>query len=232
MVYVPNWFSVDLKTGVSPGSNPWWASVINTASRNRSSLLGFHWTDAHHHVGRERLLRCLGVRQGCWVFKFRWIRPKAYENTRLAVFLTHRCSLYAPPPPIVNLGGLLLQALLEFWPRTRINPMDEEENEVNHGEEVVLNQQAAAAASLLLPVSQWQVCSVSPWECVLASTVNGEQENRVQKGNGYFQVPPHTPVIFGEAGGRTLFRYSWRASSVIKVEFTSWKGSYWPADSF
>lgn len=41
---------------------------------------------------------------------------------------------------------------------------------------------------------------------VLVSSVNGEQENRVQKGNGYFQVPPHTPVIFGEAGGRTLFR--------------------------
>lgn len=39
-----------------------------------------------------------------------------------------------------------------------------------------------------------------------ASVVNGEQENRLQKGNGYFQVPPHTPVIFGEAGGRTLFR--------------------------
>lgn len=41
---------------------------------------------------------------------------------------------------------------------------------------------------------------------VLVPSVNGEQENRVQKGNGYFQVPPHTPVIFGEAGGRTLFR--------------------------
>lgn len=40
------------------------------------------------------------------------------------------------------------------------------------------------------------------------AVVNGEQENRIQKGNGYFQVPPHTPVIFGEAGGRTLFRYS------------------------
>uniref|UniRef100_A0A8C6LWZ3 WD repeat-containing protein 48 n=1 Tax=Nothobranchius furzeri TaxID=105023 RepID=A0A8C6LWZ3_NOTFU len=76
--------------------------------------------------------------------------------------------------PKLNLGGLLLQALLEFWPRTRINPMDEEENEVNH--------------------------------------VNGEQENRVQKGNGYFQVPPHTPVIFGEAGGRTLFRLLCRDS--------------------
>lgn len=111
----------------------------------------------------------------------------------------------------VNLGGLLLQALLEFWPRTRINPMDEEENEVNHGEDGVLNPQASAAAGprwLLLPVSQRQLCSALPWDCVLASAVNGEQENRVQKGNGYFQVPPHTPVIFGEAGGRTLFRYS------------------------
>lgn len=37
----------------------------------------------------------------------------------------------------MNLGGLLLQALLEFWPRTRINPMDEEENEVNHGKETL-----------------------------------------------------------------------------------------------
>lgn len=39
---------------------------------------------------------------------------------------------------IVNLGGLLLQALLEFWPRTHINPMDEEENEVNHGKQALL----------------------------------------------------------------------------------------------
>uniref|UniRef100_A0A452DZ82 WD repeat-containing protein 48 n=1 Tax=Capra hircus TaxID=9925 RepID=A0A452DZ82_CAPHI len=76
--------------------------------------------------------------------------------------------------PKLNLGGLLLQALLEYWPRTHVNPIDEEENEVNH--------------------------------------VNGEQENRVQKGNGYFQVPPHTPVIFGEAGGRTLFRLLCRDS--------------------
>lgn len=33
----------------------------------------------------------------------------------------------------VNLGGLLLQALLEFWPRTHINPVEEEEIELNHG---------------------------------------------------------------------------------------------------
>ncbi len=33
----------------------------------------------------------------------------------------------------VNLGGLLLQALLEFWPRTHTNPVEEEESEHNHG---------------------------------------------------------------------------------------------------
>uniref|UniRef100_A0A6Q2X2T9 WD repeat-containing protein 48 n=1 Tax=Esox lucius TaxID=8010 RepID=A0A6Q2X2T9_ESOLU len=75
--------------------------------------------------------------------------------------------------PKLNLGGLLLQALLECWPRTHINPMDED-TEMNH--------------------------------------VNGEHESRIQKGNGYFQVPPHTPVIFGEAGGRTLFRLLCRDS--------------------
>lgn len=98
---------------------------------------------------------------------------------------------------VVNLGGLLLQALLEFWPRTRINPMDEEENEVNHGKSVassaVGDEQAAQVRDL-------------PRPSVALLTVNGEPENRVQRGNGYFQVPPHTPVIFGEAGGRTLFR--------------------------
>ncbi|KAF4024149.1 hypothetical protein G4228_016070 [Cervus hanglu yarkandensis] len=47
--------------------------------------------------------------------------------------------------------------------------------------------------------------------------LNGEQENRVQKGNGYFQVPPHTPVIFGEAGGRTLFRDRLSASDMLQV---------------
>lgn len=113
---------------------------------------------------------------------------------------------------VVNLGGLLLQALLEFWPRTRINPMDEEENEVNHGKSVASSVSPSTADAAVFP----HCC---PWwagapgegassDLVTLSvlTVNGEPENRVQRGNGYFQVPPHTPVIFGEAGGRTLFR--------------------------
>lgn len=109
----------------------------------------------------------------------------------------------------MNLGGLLLQALLEFWPRTRINPMDEEENEVNHGKSVAssVSHRTAPAAAFPTAVRDQQVSLASSGNVtVFVLAVNGEPENRVQRGNGYFQVPPHTPVIFGEAGGRTLFR--------------------------
>ncbi|XP_077078434.1 WD repeat-containing protein 48 isoform X2 [Siphateles boraxobius] len=121
MVYVPNWFSVDLKTGM--------------------------------------------------------LTITLDESDSFAAWVAAKDAGFTSPDgsdPKLNLGGLLLQALLEFWPRTHINPMEEEENEVNH--------------------------------------VNGDQESRIQKGNGYFQVPPHTPVIFGEAGGRTLFRLLCRDS--------------------
>ncbi|RXM35985.1 WD repeat-containing protein 48 [Acipenser ruthenus] len=121
MVYVPNWFSVDLKTGM--------------------------------------------------------LTITLDESDCFAAWVSAKDAGFSSPDgsdPKLNLGGLLLQALLEYWPRTHINQADEEENEINH--------------------------------------VNGEQEPRIQKGNGYFQVPPHTPVIFGEAGGRTLFRLLCRDS--------------------
>lgn len=56
---------------------------------------------------------------------------------------------------VVNLGGLLLQALLEFWPRTRINPMDEEENEVNQGKSVAssVSQSTAADDAAVFPTA-------------------------------------------------------------------------------
>ncbi|GAB1294815.1 WD repeat-containing protein 48 [Apodemus speciosus] len=121
MVYVPNWFSVDLKTGM--------------------------------------------------------LTITLDESDCFAAWVSAKDAGFSSPDgsdPKLNLGGLLLQALLEYWPRTHVTPMDEEENDANH--------------------------------------VSGEQESRVQKGNGYFQVPPHTPVIFGEAGGRTLFRLLCRDS--------------------
>ncbi|XP_016099984.1 WD repeat-containing protein 48 [Sinocyclocheilus grahami] len=122
MVYVPNWFSVDLKTGML------------TITLDESDCFA------------------------------------AWVSAKDAGFTSPDGS-----DPKLNLGGLLLQALLEYWPRTHTNPTDEE-TELNHG------------------------------------SVNGEHESRIQKGNGYFQVPPHTPVIFGEAGGRTLFRLLCRDS--------------------
>ena len=35
---------------------------------------------------------------------------------------------------------------------------------------------------------------------------NGERQQQRQAGNEYFSVPGHTPVIFSEVGGRTLYR--------------------------
>merc|ERR1712150_402394 len=68
----------------------------------------------------------------------------------------------------VNYGGLLLQALLEHWPRPYAV---EEESDLDGG----------------------------------AQMHNG---NIVKQGGGneYFSVPGHTPVIFSEVGGRTLYR--------------------------
>lgn len=94
--------------------------------------------------------------------------------------------------------------------------MDEEENEVNHGKSVAssVSQRTAPAAAFPTAVRDQQVSLASSGNVtVFVLAVNGEPENRVQRGNGYFQVPPHTPVIFGEAGGRTLFR--WRFAIVL-----------------
>ncbi|KHJ41842.1 hypothetical protein D918_08058 [Trichuris suis] len=64
----------------------------------------------------------------------------------------------------LNFGGLLLQALLEHWPRTK--------------------------------VVQEQLHELSGFDSRYA--------------NGYFSVPGHTPLIFCEPSGRTLFRLTCR----------------------
>lgn len=63
----------------------------------------------------------------------RWDETISFNRLRSVASQLRGLHLYRLLRFLVNLGGLLLQALLEFWPRTRINPMDEEENEVNHG---------------------------------------------------------------------------------------------------
>ncbi|CAE1259792.1 WDR48 [Acanthosepion pharaonis] len=112
MVYVPNWFSVDLKTG----------------------LLIIHLEESD----------CFAA----------WMSSK-------------ELGIATPPDgpdTKLNIGVILLQALLEYWPRTRFDDGQEME-------------------------------------------MNGSGECVERRGSGpYFSVPGHTPVIFSEAGGRTLFR--------------------------
>ncbi|KTF98253.1 hypothetical protein cypCar_00044634, partial [Cyprinus carpio] len=148
MVYVPNWFSVDLKTGML------------TITLDESDCFA------------------------------------AWVSAKDAGFTSPDGS-----DPKLNLGGLLLQALLEYWPRTHINPSDDE-TELNHG--------SGENSQLFLTTSSLKCVDLATKKHIDA--VNGEHESRIQKGNGYFQVPPHTPVIFGEAGGRTLFRLLCRDS--------------------
>ena len=79
----------------------------------------------------------------------------------------------------MNFGGLLLQALLEHWPRTHtIEP-----EEIPHAN----NGMDTSSDETKIPRD--------------AST------GTLRTGNGYFSVLGHTPVIFSEVGGRTLFRF-------------------------
>jgi len=94
------------------------------------------------------------------------------ENDCLSAWVSARETGLAPNDAVdqkVNYGGLLLQALLEHWPR---HYAVEEESELDGG----------------------------------AQMHNGNIVKPQGGGNEYFSVPGHTPVIFSEVGGRTLYR--------------------------
>ncbi|ELT97651.1 hypothetical protein CAPTEDRAFT_214334, partial [Capitella teleta] len=114
MVYIPNWFTVDLKTG----------------------LLTIHLEEAD----------CFAA----------WVSAK-----EVGMGQSNDGS-----DPKLNFGGLILQALLEYWPKT-------------HTAEVM--------------------------ETDHFNSESQPSDNR-KGGNPYFSVPGHTPVIFSEVGGRTMFR--------------------------
>ncbi|XP_074655956.1 WD repeat-containing protein 48-like [Tubulanus polymorphus] len=121
MVYVPNWFSVDLKTG----------------------MLTVHLEETD----------CFAA----------WVSAKEVGMGQPTEGID----------PKLNYGGLLLQALLEHWPRTYTYDMPD------------INEEHT----------------------------NGLMEGEKRGGNAYFSVPGHTPVIFSEVGGRTLFRLLCRDAS-------------------
>lgn len=124
MLYLPNWFSVDLKTG----------------------MLTIHLEETD-----------------CFA---------AWVSAREVGICTSEGS-----DPKVNLGGLLLQALLENWPRTHSPDEEREPFEGGNNPENGENHM---------------------------NPPGGERSR--PPGNNYFCVPGHTPVIFSEVGGRTLFR--------------------------
>ncbi|XP_077990017.1 WD repeat-containing protein 48-like [Glandiceps talaboti] len=123
-VYVPNWFSVDLKIG----------------------MLCIHLEESD----------CFAA----WVSaKDVGLEPNDGTDAK------------------VNFGGLLLQALLEHWPRTHTHILPDDMGNQMNGDEM------------------------SPSDISLSL-----DPSTLKTGNGYFSVPGHTPVIFCEVGGRTLFR--------------------------
>ena len=135
MVYVPNWFSVDLKTG----------------------MLSIHLEEPD----------CFAA----------WVSAKDFG------FHTSNDT----PDPKINLGGLLLQALLEHWPQI-YNNEDELENGVHSSV-----QQNGESQNFDHPDCQGKI-------------LHHHQHHHSKSGNSYFRVPLHTPIIFSEGGSRTLLR--------------------------
>ncbi|XP_041474967.1 WD repeat-containing protein 48-like [Lytechinus variegatus] len=134
MIYVPNWFAVDLKIG----------------------MLCIHLEESD----------CFAA----------WVSSK---DSGLGP---------ADAPDIkVNYGGLVLQALLEHWPRTHAYDPDSINGHVNGID--------TSTDDINLTVNSSSPTSPNPPHTV------------INKGNSYFSVSAHTPVIFSEVGGRTLFRF-------------------------
>jgi WD repeat-containing protein 48 len=128
MVYVPNWFSVDLKTG----------------------MLSIHLEEPD----------CFAA----------WVSAKEFG------FFSENDG----PDPKINLGGLLLQALLEHWPQIYNNEEELENGHSINGEQNFTNDMNSRNSDRL--------------------------NNSLRPINQYFSVPLHTPVIFSEGGSRTLLR--------------------------
>lgn len=121
LLYVPNWFTVDLKLG----------------------MLTIHLEDPD----------CFSA----------WVTEKVFCKD-------------SDPSTKLNYGGMLLQALLEYWPG--INMYHDNE----------ANEKADADNSVESSAEKKQV------------------QVKVNDGNRYFSIPDHTPIVFSEVGGRTMFR--------------------------
>ncbi|XP_071811164.1 WD repeat-containing protein 48-like isoform X2 [Apostichopus japonicus] len=95
------------------------------------------------------------------------------------------------PETKVNYGGLVLKALLEHWPNAHSYDPDSVIPRTENGIDTKTDD---------IKVSFGSSNPSTPPE-------HRRHDTLIVKGNRYFSMPGHTPVIFGEAGGRTLFRF-------------------------
>lgn len=141
-VYIPNWFTVDLKTGVS-----WCVEKNQPEYRKISCIILFHCPQMPTIVLGQDEVDCFAA----WVSAEAGLPEhrdigsdlKVCNRMELDKILGWEMWFYKFNSQI-NYGSLLLQALLEQWPQTHTHASNEE----------------------------------------------------VIKGNEYFTVPKHTPVIF------------------------------------
>ncbi|KAJ8020777.1 WD repeat-containing protein 48 [Holothuria leucospilota] len=88
----------------------------------------------------------------------------------------------------LNYGGLVLKALLEHWPNAHSYDPDSVIPRTENGMDTKADDIKVSLSPSTPPEHR-------------------RHNTLIVKGNGYFSMPLHTPVIFSEAGGRTLFRF-------------------------
>merc|ERR1712136_543051 len=92
----------------------------------------------------------------------------------------------------LNYGGLLLHALLEHWPATQ---QEGKKPEGNNGTSDEQEQRKSLSES-----------DTSTASNNVATTTTNNESTTKQGNKLLFKVPPHTPIVFSESNGRTIFR--------------------------
>ena len=129
----------------------------------------------HYHIAKERPSLCAQSR-----------RPKIWPSWLIFLGPDNRQRKHAHLFFAVNFGGLILQALLEHWPRTHTDEM--------------CGRSLCSPMCALVPLEKGAFhVPVLPLRWILSFSENGDtgtEPAEKRGGNPYFAVPLHTPVIF------------------------------------
>lgn len=170
LLYVPNWFTVDLKMGM-------------LAVHLEENDVYAAWCSAREFgltLASQTTSRTSGDESDC-------------ENGGT-------CQPQQPDTK-VNLGGLVLQALFEYWPQSYVTLLDTLEGiDSDHGNSLHNHNHQQSANSNSISSLRYGSNSTSLTSGPLPPSHYAPELNNGPI-NQYFTVPPHTPVIFSESGG-------------------------------